>query len=309
METDRSHIDLFSGIGGFAYGLEMSPIAFVECEPHLQRVLRRHWPNVPIYRDVKTFKPSPRPFIMTGGFPCQDISRANTTATRKGIYGQRSGLWFEFARLIDLSQPKYVLIENVYDLVSRGLGVVLRDLAYLRYDATWTVIDSQYCGVPQRRRRVYILGVRDGITRGTDPLANSIRATERVSRSAKIINGQHCWDFQTITAGCNPVAFFTRQRSNEFTACGLSSTLTKRDWKSYTDLVLHSDGSIRRLSTTERMRLQGFPDDWLENCGLTVKEKYAANGMTVNAVRWLSKKIIEYDERYGHDNTRTSLCA
>lgn len=295
----KTHLDLFSGIGGFALGLSMAgkfDHTFVEYEPHLQAVLRKNFKQSKIHGDITSFKPEFSPWVITGGFPCQDISRANTNKNKLGIHGERSGLWKHYLRVIRESSPKYIIIENVYDLLGSGLGVIMQDLAQSGYDATWAVIDSKYCGVPQRRRRVYILGFRDGISRGSDPLKNSKRSTYEVRAKAEAVAEKHDWYFKESEGTENPIAYFTRQRSDEYTTCGLSGTIAKRDYKSFTDIVLHGDGSIRRVGVVERLRLQGFPDNWLEGCGLTESQMYQANGMTVNAVKWIAEKLIQYDK-------------
>lgn len=290
-----THLDLFSGIGCFAHALDKLSEAehtFVEYEPHLQRVLRKNFKTSVIHGDIKEFHPSFQPWIITGGFPCQDISRANPNAT--GIAGARSGLWSHYARVISKCHPKYVLIENVYDLLSRGLGVVLQDLASLGYDSAWTVIDSRYTGVAQRRRRVYILGVRDGIPSGTDIFQCSERAGTAVSRRAQAIDKSHADNHAAFDAVGEPVAYFTRQSFSLFATCGVSSTLAKRDSKSHTDIVFQS-GNLRRTGVKERLRLQGLPSAWLDDCDLSKTQQYSANGMTVPAVVWVLQQLIKFD--------------
>ena len=264
----------------------------MEYEPHLQRVLSKNFPNSKIHGDVRTFTPDFSPWIITGGFPCQDISRANPNG--KGITGERSGLWKQFARIISESRPKYVCIENVFDLLGKGLGVLLENLADLGYDAAWTVIDSKYTGVAQRRRRVYILGVRDGIPRGADIFNCSFRSGSTVSERAGAIHEHHARNCETLDRERNQIAFFTRQRSDEFASKGVSSTIAKRDYKSHTDVVLQS-GLVRRVGVTERLKLQGIPEHWLDGCGLTKQQSYSANGMTVPAVEWVMGKLINFD--------------
>jgi DNA (cytosine-5)-methyltransferase 1 len=296
------HIDLFSGIGGFSFGLEKSGIVttdFVEYEPHLRSILKKHWSNVEIHHDIRTYQPRKNAFVMSGGFPCSDISIANPNG--KGLAGERSGLWFEFKRCILEGRPKYVLIENVSALLGKGLGTILQDLAQIGYDATWTMLDSKFFGVPQRRRRVYILGVRDGIPNGSDPLENTRRSGQECRLKAEAVK-QGFGGYRSEGGGVqNPITFFTRQRSDQFTECGLSSTLAKRDWKSYTDLVVQ-DGIIRRVGVSERLRLQGLPSDWLDGCGLTERQRYSANGMTVKVTEWLGQRLIDFDSQLSIDS-------
>ena len=158
-------LDLFSGIGGFSLGLEragMKTVAFCEIEPFCQKVLRKHWPNVPIHEDVTklTANDIAEPVdVICGGFPCQDISFAGKGA---GLAGERSGLWKEFARLIGEIRPRYVIVENVAALLDRGLGDVLGDLAALRYDAEWHCIPASHVGADHIRDRFWLIADDDG---------------------------------------------------------------------------------------------------------------------------------------------------
>jgi len=156
-------LDLFSGIGGFSLGLEragMTTAMFCEIEPYCRRVLAKHWPGVPIHDDIRTLdrmvvaeKAGPVDLVC-GGFPCQDISVAGKGA---GLGGERSGLWFEYLRLIGEIAPRWVVIENVPALRSRGLDTVLGGLAALGYDAEWHCIPASAVGAPHRRDRVWIV--------------------------------------------------------------------------------------------------------------------------------------------------------
>ncbi len=161
-------LDLFSGIGGFSLGLERTggfeTVAFCEIEPYCQAVLRKHWPEVPVYDDVRKLTVGRLaadgiyPDVICGGFPCQDISVAGKG---EGIEGERSGLWSEFARIIGEFRPCYAIVENVAALLSRGMGVVLGDLASLGYAAEWHCIPASAVGAPHRRDRVWVVAYPD----------------------------------------------------------------------------------------------------------------------------------------------------
>ena len=161
-------LDLFSGIGGFSLGLEragMTTVAFCEIEPFCRQVLAKHWPGVPIYDDVRAVTGERLaadgivPDLICGGFPCQDISVAGRGA---GLSGERSGLWFEYLRVIEETRPRWVVVENVPALRSRGLDVVLGGLAALGYDAEWHCIPASAVGAPHRRDRVWLVAYADG---------------------------------------------------------------------------------------------------------------------------------------------------
>ena len=170
--TERLKVlDLFSGIGGFSLGLERTggfkTVAFCEIDPFCRKVLAKHWPDVPQYDDVRTLtadalsRDGIAVDVICGGFPCQDISTAGKQA---GIAADRSGLWFEYLRLIGEIRPRYVIVENVSNLL-RGpserpgewFGIVLGGLAALGYDALWESIPASAVGAPHIRDRVWLI--------------------------------------------------------------------------------------------------------------------------------------------------------
>lgn len=155
-------LDLFSGIGGFSLGLEragMKTVAFCEIDPYCRAVLRKHWPGVPCHEDITDLEFSAgEADVVTGGFPCQDISLAGPGA---GIAGSRSGLWRELLRAVRVVRPFYAAVENVAALLGRGMGRVLGDLAEIRYDAEWHCIPAGRLGAPHIRDRVIILAYAD----------------------------------------------------------------------------------------------------------------------------------------------------
>jgi len=156
--------ELFAGIGGFSLGLERAGMQCrwqVEIDNYARRVLQKHWPDVRRHDDVRTFPPAGDDYsvdVICGGFPCQDISVAGKGA---GLAGARSGLWYEFARIIGELRPRYVIVENVAALLSRGMDTVLGDLSTLGYDAEWHVVPASAVGAPHRRDRVWIVGYAD----------------------------------------------------------------------------------------------------------------------------------------------------
>jgi DNA (cytosine-5)-methyltransferase 1 len=164
-------LDLFSGIGGFSLGLERTggfeTVAFCENEKsgYPQKVLAKHWPEVPIYEDVRNVTAKQLrsdgiiPNVITGGFPCQDISVAGN---QKGMgEGTRSGLWSECARLVGEIRPRYAIFENVTALLSgdngRWFQRVLFDLSEVGYDAEWHCIPASELGAHHHRDRVWII--------------------------------------------------------------------------------------------------------------------------------------------------------
>lgn len=152
-------LDLFSGIGGFSLGLERTlgfeTVAFCEIEPFPRKVLAKHWPEVQIYNDVTTLEHRGPVDLVTAGFPCQDISIANQNAT--GIAGERSGLFWHILRTVRMVGRPRLLLENVAELLNRGVGAVLGALSEIGYDAQWHCIPASAVGSHQERDRLWIV--------------------------------------------------------------------------------------------------------------------------------------------------------
>jgi DNA (cytosine-5)-methyltransferase 1 len=167
-------VSLFAGVGGFDLAMErngVEVVANVEIDKQCQKVLAKHFPNAKQFSDITDVKGSdliatgfkPNRGIITGGFPCQDLSVAGK---RRGLAGERSGLFWEIARLIEETKTEWFILENVPGLLTsnkgRDFGVVIGTMADIGYSLSWRVLDAQYFGVPQRRRRVFIVGRRTG---------------------------------------------------------------------------------------------------------------------------------------------------
>lgn len=168
--------ELFAGIGGWSLGLERTggfeTTWSCEIDPFCRRVLAKHWPLVPCFPDIRHLHGRPDGRIeyrdpetgiryigeaidvLCGGFPCQDLSVAGKGA---GITGARSGLWFEYLRLIRETRPRWVLVENVPALRTRGLHVVLEGLAESGYDAEWDGIPASAVGAHHQRDRIWLV--------------------------------------------------------------------------------------------------------------------------------------------------------
>ncbi len=171
-------LDLFSGIGGFSLGLERTggfeTVAFCEIEEFPRKVLKKHWPDVPCYHDVRELTAERLAAdgitvdLITGGFPCQDVSVAGV---KKGLgEGTRSGLYAEVIRLACDIRPKFIILENVTGLLSGPteqpggwFGAVLSDLAGIGYDAEWENIPAASLGGIHSRERVWIMAYPNSV--------------------------------------------------------------------------------------------------------------------------------------------------
>ena len=161
MQTDQLTFgSLFAGIGGIDLGFDRAGLSCkwqVEIDDYARRVLAKHWPTVRRHDDVRTWPTADaqRVDVIAGGFPCQDISYAGKGA---GLGGERSGLFFELIRIVCEMGPRFVVLENVAALLTRGLGDVLGTLASIGYDAEWHCIPAAAVGAPHIRDRVFVLG-------------------------------------------------------------------------------------------------------------------------------------------------------
>lgn len=222
-------LDLFSGIGGFALGFDetktLKTEQFVEINPFCQKILKQRWPLVPIHSDIETFTGTGFDVIV-GGFPCQDISVAGKGL---GLAGQRSGLWSHFFRLIELNKPKYVVIENVKALVSRGLQDVLEDLASVGYDAEWNNFPAACFGLPQARERIWIVAYPCG-HRESGLITSQDISEARQRWSSSEADLQSIVDFATIGGESFPQPLLRRvddrpsDWAHRVTACGNAVT-------------------------------------------------------------------------------------
>lgn len=209
-KSDLCHVDLFSGIGGFALAARwagIKTVQFVEIDPFCHKVLNKNFPGVPIHNDIKTFKYSgASPFILTAGFPCQDISVAGFQA---GIEAERSGLWSECCRVVGEARPKFAVMENVPNLLSGGcgdwFGKVLRDLAAVGYDAEWHCLPASYLGAFHRRDRVWIIAY---------PVGANVEGMD-IQKSLFSYSQESCrWEFTRAINEALPADDYARMRGN-----------------------------------------------------------------------------------------------
>ena len=186
-------LDTFAGIGGFSYAAEkliggFETTQFIEINPFCQKVLKKHWPHVPIHDDIKTFTAYPGQYdVITGGFPCQDLSVAGQ---RRGITKEsRSGLFYELIRVIRMVRPKFVVLENVAAILNNGLDIVLGELSEAGYDAEWAVISASSLGAAHRRSRWWLVAYPNN---NGSPTSEKSRSTEKTDGGAEERKNQAC---------------------------------------------------------------------------------------------------------------------
>jgi DNA (cytosine-5)-methyltransferase 1 len=152
---------LFSGVGGLDLGFEKAGHEIIwQCEnnAYARAVLKKHWPKVPCYQDIRTLRHAPRVDAIIGGFPCQDISHASHEP-KAYLAGEKSGLWKEFARVIELNRPKFVVVENVYQAWRQWLPRVRSDLHRQGYASVPIRVCAADVGAPYERARCFVFAV------------------------------------------------------------------------------------------------------------------------------------------------------
>ena len=193
MRNDRpAHVDLFSGIGGFALAARwagVETVAFCEIEPYAQRVLRKNFPGVPIIEDVRNFPADEfqRPWLITGGYPCQPFSQAGQ---RRGAEDDRH-LWPAMFEIIRSCRPAWVLAENVAGHVSMGLDEVLSDLESEDYACQPIIVPACAVDAPHRRDRVWVIAN-----------ANSNRRSDGNKQKGKGTGKRRQKQFDVVQNGC-----------------------------------------------------------------------------------------------------------
>jgi DNA (cytosine-5)-methyltransferase 1 len=317
---------LFSGIGGFDLGLERAGHTILwqcEIDLHARAVLKRHWPKIECREDVRDVKGEAGTVdILCGGFPCQDVSRGGR---HEGLAGARSGLWFEFERLIGELRPAWVVIENVPGLLSsnqgRDFARILRGLDERGYYAAWRVFDSRYFGVPQRRRRVYLVADRRGSGAEVlfEPESSGGDRPKAARKGRYAVHPAHAdtawWDGGSVSQTLDAVlakkqALPEKQR---FPALRVVPWMPCPDCDDYwcrlhgmhaydcpcpaidvwaaQGLSPYEASALRWLTPEECELLQGFPECWTVGVPDTARYRLVGNAVTVNVAEWIGKRL------------------
>ena len=284
-------------------------VAF-QCENdrHASQVLEEHWPGLnrgdvhgtTIERDTVD--------VLCGGFPCQDYSVAGD---RSGLAGDRGAMWWEFHRLIDEGRPTWVVGENVPGLLSsrdgRDFETIVSSLAELGYGVVWAVLDAQYFGVAQRRRRVFIVGhsggqprpeilaLSEGLFGHPEPSRGEEPYAKALTRSGIAGNGGVDWA-SAQSDHVVPIKAFAENTRNEVRESDVIPSLSTGGGKpgqSYP--AIHNGQWVRRLTPLECERLQGFPDNWTASQTDRQRYRQMGNAVAVPVAEWILRRIADAD--------------
>ena len=293
----------FSGIGGLDLGLERAGFRVLfQCEvkPFCRDILKQHWPNIPINDDIRKldYENIPEVDIWAAGFPCQDLSLARM-GPRSGLRGSQSGLFHDFMRLVRERTPRAVILENVHGLLSshggRDFAVVLKALDELGYGVAWRVLNSKDFGVPQQRRRVYIVAMhRD--SRGPGKVLFEPKCGNWNIKKSRQDEAKSTSLFQTIVGDTRKGPLV---KSIAHCIYAESARHTGTDWSR--NYVWYPKGKVRRFTPNEVERVQGFPVDWTLPSHFDAKQsdridslRYHAvgNAVTPPVAEWVGRRLM-----------------
>lgn len=302
---------LFAGLGGFDLAFERAEMQCawqVEIDRDCNRVLAHHWPDVPRYEDVRTVGgQNLAPVdVICGGFPCQDISVAGR---RAGLAGERSGLWYQFARIIAELTPRWVCVENVPGLLSsnrgRDMGAILWTLGQLGYGWAYRVCDAQYWGVAQRRRRVFIVGCLGDAKRAAKVLFepesccgdSPPRSKAGAAVGPLLGSGAGTARPGGINAESDYLVWAPETAYTLAAGAGGSKFGSGRDGADTFVVQLLLEVGVRRLMPIEAERLQGFPDNFTAVDGLSDSARYRmlGNAAAVPVAEWIGRRMADVD--------------
>ena len=266
-------LDTFAGIGGFSYaahklvgGFETKQ--FIEIDPFCQKILNKHFPNVPIHDDIRTFSAISGQYdVICGGFPCQSISVAGN---RAGITEEsRSGIFYELMRVIRMVRPRFVVLENVAAILNNGLDIVLGELSQAGYDAEWSVISASSLGACHRRSRWWCVaytndyGSSPSSIRGFDDKTNSSsqKRSHQISQPSRSSKSADSRVVQSSTEPTNSNGKrLQRENFNEMEREIWSQSNSRRlnpDWRSYVSKPILPRGSYGLSNRVDRTKSLG----------------------------------------------------
>lgn len=297
---------LFSGIGGFDLGLEKAGFEITfqcEIDEFCRTILKHHWPEIPCHENIKELSAGTIPIsdVWAGGFPCQDVSLARMGA-RAGLKGKRSGLFYDFAKLVGEACPRVVLLENVTGLLSshsgRDFATVIGTLAEFGYSVGWRVLNSKNFGVPQSRQRVYIIGCHRDI-HGPGQILFEAERSERDVEKGKSDGKAALSPFKTCIGedgGDGPI-----YQSIAYCLYASSARHTGTDW-SRTYVPYPKRGQVRRLTPKECEGVMCFPAGWTippperfrEDDIDSLRYHALGNAVTPPVAEWLGHRIHNY---------------
>lgn len=302
---------LFAGIGGICLGFKQAGFDIVwanEIDAAACKTYRKNLGDGYLVEgDIKKIRAIDLPDfdVLAAGFPCQPFSIAGR---QKGFLDKRGNLFFEITRIIDIKRPKVVFLENVANLVEHDSGktflVIYNSLAQFGYAFYYKVMDaSEYANIPQRRKRIFIIAIRDddavGLYKHPEPIKLSVKSDDIINRRVKqrefyYYNGTSMYDYLSAKMS-NPASIYRITDDNVIeTKNSLCPTLMA-NMGTYHDRVpvVRDNYGIRKLTIRECLNFQGFPSDFTFPNTITIEDAYKqiGNSVCIPVVKRIAERI------------------
>lgn len=259
-----------------------------EVDPFCCDLIRERYPNVENHGDITKAKGFAGVDVLISGTPCQSFS---VQGNRRGMDDARGRLAFEFCRIVREVRPRWIVWENVANVLrvdeGRAFGSMLSALAELRYGVAYRVLDAQYFGVPQRRRRVFLVGHHYDQWQPAAAVLFDGRSDHELAASAEEIQGRRL----RAVDGSRRVLGWSGDETPKF-GIGISPTLRASQGGEGNGFVT-ADGIARQFTITELERLQGIPDGYTQvgEHGTSKRKKAIGNAFCVKVVGWIAGRI------------------
>lgn len=312
-----NYLSLFSGIDAASVAWEplgFKCLGFSEIEKFACGVLKHHYPNIKNYGDIKQITKEDlneiigKTDIIIGGSPCQSFSMAGK---REGLKDDRGNLMWQYCRIVEMVRPRWFIWENVPNALAvekgQAFSSLINKMANIGYSVGWRVLDSKWFGIPQQRRRVFLVGCignKQGPlkvlfeTESGKPPPESIKSprnhhTPKAWSSTKQVGGLK-WELDTPYSGCIVL------RDYKGICPGFMGKNTQK-------LVIEKEGdstNVRRFTPLEYERLQGLPDNYTQirwgnkeaqDCPVSPRYRAVGNSFAVPVVRWLGERIVKFE--------------
>jgi DNA (cytosine-5)-methyltransferase 1 len=312
-----NYLSIFSGIEAASVawgGLGFKAVGFSEIDPFACAVLSHRFPDIKNYGDINRFKEweiDTTIGIVVGGSPCQSYSVAGL---RRGAKDVRGKLMFTYGDLVGYFKPVWIVWENVPGVLSSNGGhdftAFLDMLEECGYGVAWRILDAQYFGVPQRRRRVFVVGNLGSVHRAAAVLFDGLAMQKPFETHRQVGGGEVTLKIAGGIGAESVVSLLDQGGSFMQVQYDKTGTLLASE-ATHPTIVFYKGANqeiiLRHLTPKEDERLQGFPDDWtripyrgkpLEECPDRLRYRAVGNSMAVPVMRWIGERIVKVEKLF-----------
>jgi DNA (cytosine-5)-methyltransferase 1 len=325
-----NYLSVFSGIEATSVAWEplgFIPLGFSETDPFPCAILKYRFPDIENFFDIRNFKEwkIEKPVdVVVGGSPCQSFSIAGN---RKGIEDERGRLMLTYGNMVNYFKPRWIVWENVPGVLSSNGGKnFLQFISILDeygYGLAWRILDAQYFGVPQRRRRIFLIGYYGDIRYSASVLFDFQSGKGNIKKVCARGSSQRIEGGRGAVYNNNPAdsrikeadniinaVIFNRSINSKYSKSDIATTLLGGFHDSSIINITIQNNLVRRITPREAERLQGFPDDWTkvpyknksaDKCPDSLRYKAIGNSMAVPVMRWIGKRILLTEKIFKED--------